>query len=519
MISARNEHALSEVIGFILIIVIIITAFSLYLTYAVPAQGRDNEIKHMDEVKDEFTTYKTGIDALWTNGQIDTIMSSTIRMGTAGATTQGSNGFLPIVQPVASGGTITINNQSHAQEWLNITSYSYITNRSFMTNDTPLSFPTSPTPPQSQPYPNPPDALIVNLSVNKNLQVTNCSVNLSGTDRNNVKWEARINVTPRKTYYLTYISVLVNAASCLPAQVSFANGTPIWINNGGGVNRLCLVPMYAYNYTGTDLTLTVYKNGTQSLSDVIVYDYIVQNRYYNINLLDPAFGLSSNIQNTPNIMRYESDSAGDLSATLTAQYAYNFQPNYKYNVSLGALEYQADNYYWIPQTYYYQLGGVFLSQIDGVSAKIPPSITFSYNTTGAVPLAGVNVIDIAYDRNSVGSISGTTPVQIGTKIKADSAVLPYAPITNNTMNVTINFTSSSPDPNTNLMWEQFFKDAANRTGGIPNELFMADATATGAYIVVNGFYNPPGRNADTPDINLKVKAVNLTASIQSMSGV
>ena len=58
MISARNEDALSEVIGFILIIVIIITAFSLYLTYAVPAQGRDNEIQHMGEVKDELVGYK-----------------------------------------------------------------------------------------------------------------------------------------------------------------------------------------------------------------------------------------------------------------------------------------------------------------------------------------------------------------------------------------------------------------------------------------------------------------------------
>ena len=94
-----------------------------------------------------------------------------------------------------------------------------------------------------------------------------------------------------------------------------------------------------------------------------------------------------------------------------------------------------------------------------------------------------------------------------------------SPISRNTMNVTINFTSSSPTTNTNLMWEQIFKDAANRTGGIPNEMFVTDATANGAYITINGLYSPPNNQANIPDINLKVNAVNLTASILSISGV
>ena len=502
-----RESGLSEVIGFVLLLGIIVAAFSIYLTYGVPAQGRENEISHMDVIKDEFTTYKTGIDSLWTNNMINTVMSSTFQMGTAGVTTQGSNGFLPILQPVASGGTVKINNLSHTQEYLNIISYSYITNLSFMMNDTPLSFTNSF---QSQFYPNPPQSLIVNLSVTKNIKVTNCSVNLSGTDNNGVNWQVLINVTPRQTFYQTYIAVLVNQATCLPAQ--FQNGTPIWLNNGGTTNRACLVPMNQYNYTGTDFTLNVFKNNTESLSNLIVTNNIVQNQYYNINLLDPAYGLSSNIQNTPTITRFESDSAGDLTTTLTAQYAYNLWPNYQYNVSLGALEYSANNYYWIPQTYYYQMGGVFLSQMDGVSAKIPPSITFSYNRTDS--LINVNVIDVAYDQSSTGTISGSTPVQIGTKIKADSGVIPYAPITKNTINVTINYTSSSPSTNTNLMWQQFFKDAANRTGGVPDNLYVTGTTANGAYIVVNGF-----TVANTPDINLKVNTVNLTASILSISGV
>ena len=507
-----RESGLSEVIGFVLLIGIIVAAFSIYLTYGVPAQGRDNEIRHMDVIKDEFTTYKTGVDSLWTNNQINTVMSSTIQLGTAGATTQGNNGFLPILQPIASGGTVTINNLSHAQESLKISSYSYITNRTSMINDTPLSFTTSF---QSQSYPNPPDALIVNLSVSKNIQVTNSSVHLSGIDSNNVKWEAQINVTPRQSLYQFYAYVDINLVTTCTTAMN-TNGTALNVYTGTATvnDRACLVPINAYNYTGTDITLSVYKNGTQSLGNVIVYNNIVKNRYYDINLLDTAYGLNSNIQNTPVITRYESDSGSDLTATMTAQYAYNLQSNYQYNVTLGALEYQANNYYWIPQSYYYQMGGVFLSQMDGVSAKIPPSITFRYNKTDA--LIGLNVIDIAYDQSNTGTISGSTPVQIGTSVKADSAALPYAAIPKNTMNVTINYTSSSPNRNTNLMWQQIFKDAANRTGGVPDSLYVTGTTPNGAYIVVNGYY-PLANN--TADINLNVRAVNLTASILSISGV
>jgi hypothetical protein len=173
-----------------------------------------------------------------------------------------------------------------------------------------------------------------------------------------------------------------------------------------------------------------------------------------------------------------------------------------------------------------------LSQDDGVSSKVPPSITFSYNRTGAI---AVNIIGIGFDTANTGSIGGTSPIEIGTKVKLNSGDLPYAPITNNTMNVTINFTSPTKDLNTILMWKQVFKDAANRTGGIPGDgirgnppdLYYVGNTTSGAdivgsYIVVKGVYDPsktPGVNENTPDISLRVKAVNLTASIQSMSGV
>ena len=64
-----SDDALSEVIGFILIIAIIVILGSLYMTYVVPSQGRDAEIQHMQEIEKFFTDFKLNIDALWYNNQ------------------------------------------------------------------------------------------------------------------------------------------------------------------------------------------------------------------------------------------------------------------------------------------------------------------------------------------------------------------------------------------------------------------------------------------------------------------
>ena len=92
-------------------------------------------------------------------------------------------------------------------------------------------------------------------------------------------------------------------------------------------------------------------------------------------------------------------------------YSYQLQPKFTYAFPLGAVEYRANNYYWIPQTYYYQMGGVFLSQTDGVSPKFPPSVSFTYNKTPNEPIQ-VNIDAISFDQANSFAISGTTPVQL-----------------------------------------------------------------------------------------------------------
>lgn len=106
-----GESGLSEVVGFVLIIALLVTAFSLYLTYGVPAQGRENEILHMTAVKDQFIDYKIGLDSLLNNNKVGTSLSNFFTLGTEGGFTEGMMSIIPIMSPVKSGGTLSTGGQ------------------------------------------------------------------------------------------------------------------------------------------------------------------------------------------------------------------------------------------------------------------------------------------------------------------------------------------------------------------------------------------------------------------------
>jgi hypothetical protein len=59
-----HDDALSEVVGFVLLLAVIVVALSLYQVYGVPAAGREAEIAHMNQVKDRMITG----GAVWTFG-------------------------------------------------------------------------------------------------------------------------------------------------------------------------------------------------------------------------------------------------------------------------------------------------------------------------------------------------------------------------------------------------------------------------------------------------------------------
>lgn len=464
-VSAR-ELALSEVIGFVLILAILTAAFSLYLVYGVPVQGRENEISHMNDIKDQFVSYKLGVDSLWTNDQTGLALSSSFPLGTAAQSAQGTSGFLPVLQPIGSSGTLAINLRTAEPEVITVSSKSYILNATPMTS-VPVNIPSE------QVYLNAPSSLLINIST-MNANSTNPapgSIQINGNT-----WNASINVTP-------------NISDCLSI-----------VNNN---------VTYQSNCYGSDITITVVKNGVKTLDRAIVYSNIQpgSSNVYSINLMDSAYGLQS-LTTYPTTLHFiKNDPQNQLIfASLTSQYNYQYQPNFSYSVPLGSLEYTANNNYWLSQSYYYQMGGIFLSQIDGITYKVPPEITFSNNGNGNF---SVNIVALAYTPASSGIVGGTSPAQVSTRL-VNSGNLPYADISPNSGSATITITT--PDPDAQLMWKKYLNEAANQTGGIPNSSYSVGTFSNSTSI---SFPELPDGN---PYITLKVKTANISANLQAVGG-
>ncbi|MFA5414774.1 MAG: hypothetical protein WC295_04715 [Methanoregula sp.] len=133
MMNNHNEAGLSEVIGFILLLGLVAAAFSMWMVYVVPANGREAEIIQMDSVKERFTDYKISLDSLWINSNNQSnvplsyvTLSTSINLGTGGGNTQVSGLFLPMLNPLASSAVISIQN---TRESMNITYNSSVDNR------------------------------------------------------------------------------------------------------------------------------------------------------------------------------------------------------------------------------------------------------------------------------------------------------------------------------------------------------------------------------------------------------
>ena len=108
MTPCPRDDGLSEVVGFVLLLGVIVVALSVYQVYAVPAAGRENEIAHMNHVKDRFVDYKISLDSLWVNDRSGVLLSMAFDLGTGAPTTGGTALMLPIFTPAGSGGTVSV---------------------------------------------------------------------------------------------------------------------------------------------------------------------------------------------------------------------------------------------------------------------------------------------------------------------------------------------------------------------------------------------------------------------------
>jgi len=478
-----SETGLSEVVGFVLILGVLVLVFSLYLTYGIPAQGRESEIAHMNDVKDQFVSYKLSMDSLFYNDEVGTTLGNSFMLGTGGGYSQGMTSFIPIMSPVSSNGVLAINQRTPVPETLNISSHSLILNDTFTSSEELQE-----SIPRTITYT--PDHLYVNISI------ITPPVNLGpeqvfGANISGKTWIAYVNLTPRMTYYQNYSLIQSEGTYSLSLQD-------------------------AYNYNRSDIAITVNKGGVTTIQDFIVYNNVVPNRIYQIDLMDESYGLNSVIRSQDTIKLVTEKTTPTNNVRASGNVTYDFVDTDRYQVTpiaLGALEYRAHNNYWISQDYYYQMGGVFLSQTDGnVSHKLPPAISFKNDSVHN--LISVKIDALSFNPENHGLIGGNSPVQVKTKLESVYSV-PYVrgdEITGNSKYVWIGVNTT--DTKANAMWESYF-DSTARTAGIPMEEYTVGRLNGESYIEINGPY------ADTTHNDIRLTVTNATYStwVHGVGGV
>lgn len=457
MVGNLRDDALSEIIGFILILAIMVIISTLYLVYVVPVQGRDNEIEHMKEIEQFFINFKMNMDSLWVNNQFGVPFNSIVTLGTKGPNTAGSFSIFPLLQPAGTSGTMSIS-----------------------TNDTfELTV----------------DGIFTGGGNSSSSLVKASTVSEPNTDL--IYYfktdETQVNLTNPAIFFTTQGDWIAKFQVKNTPYVS-----DVLVNQNGTVKEVQKNQEY-------DLTVSVNKSGVRTLEDWPVYRNISPNTSYYLDLLDEAYGLNSDIRFpfvvnvVPSSPVYLTDK-GYHEDTITVRYP------------IGQLRYDSHNYYWVNQNYQYRLGGVFLGQEGVTLPKINPGIKI----TNEILPDGRNVMEVYL---TMFSIQGTTdtlsesdPVQItGQIINRTSNYLGsnrLARLKPNAKRIDFSINSTSGDPQ--------FSESLNQTlNQLIPEIYRPqnvswNKTSTGVTVSIKG---DPG--STEPDCYIETDQINALVGIES----
>jgi hypothetical protein len=182
-------------------------------------------------------------------------------------------------------------------------------------------------------------------------------------------------------------------------------------------------------------------------------------------------------------------------------------------VPLGAINYIAQNNYWIPQQYYYQMGGIFLAQTDGnITYKLPPEITFSYDNQSdpAHKIVTVNINALTIDPGNYGVVGGNSPVQIKTTL-TNITTQPFVKGSANAKWIRIGINTT--DNQARTMWGNYFNYSAT-VAGMPN--YVIGQAGMESYIRIDGYDPSPTGNYD---INVIASNATYATTIHGVGGI
>ncbi|HOT02712.1 MAG TPA: hypothetical protein PK069_00860, partial [Methanolinea sp.] len=164
--------------------------------------------------------------------------------------------------------------------------------------------------------------------------------------------------------------------------------------------------------------------------------------------------------------------------------------------------------YWIQQNYYYQQGGIFLKQPDGMVTKVVPLISIT-NQSG-IPY--VKIVDVSISGS--GNVGGTSPIQVVTRLDSvRSNIINGSTLAQGIPNArNVSVTVNAQDTTTAQMWNSTFNAIRNSAGGTIQNWISSTQTGNQATLHVK---NPiPGSDYD---IILDYTSVNLTVELQPVA--
>ena len=433
----KREKALSEVIGFLMIVSLLGILFSMYLLYVVPIQGRDAEISHMKYVTREFIGLKADIDGLIINNKINMPIARSFELGTLSSIGSGALSVMPLSSYIEASGLLMVNEQN---DFLGVTVYASAVN---LSNLPPIVIP---------PISNP----LVEIHCNSRydcfpIGFINPKCISDRCYNFTVKERFPLNTTPGRVS-------LTNPVFATPTPTVPAEGTALNLSNfTADITFLEIAPQY-------DLVLETLANNIPRtfIAEKTVIENLSFGKNYTYNFLKDNVIFPNNSSDYF-LINPDEKLPDDL-------YNYNTLTTKikEYPPRIGSLKYESNNRYWINQHLLYEMGGLFLTQPSdkGSSVILVPSIALSPVQNISDPSEYILKVRINNIKiTDTEDISGSVSAQIYTKVDN---------ILNNVINSTEDIRSDygtvpvisnsfwkirpADTPNAHAIWLQFIPD-------------------------------------------------------------
>jgi len=420
-----RDNALSEVIGMILILAIIVMVMSVYITYTVPEKGKQGEIAHMREVRVSFLELSYLIHSLFANGKTGVSVSIPITLHSSP-----ESAIIPLFTPVSSQGFIAITNES---ETCTIRFLNFVEQRT--SNYPPVTLADEG------------EIEIHAMKLHENLQST--VFRFEPIIPSNAPIDGIIATLYGKTPSEWKVDLKIRSVL---TNVTIESPSP------GTDAPLSITPDYLHSLiavkTPSKLEYVVIDNISASSSEkkIVSVD------------LKPALDLFGAPLVNGSSLFFSSSGSSITNGTPNLTISYSSYPSSPHTVStttpLTDLMFASSNYYWIDQQYRYHKGGVFLRQEEDsiFLAGIP------FRIENRSDFLVVSIVDIVLHpkNNRVRSSGGRAQIvveiqEIQNQVCDEVCDETRCYDTSDAMADSVEFIISSDNQDTIHMWEDIFR--------------------------------------------------------------